>query len=414
MVEFGVAEAAEPSTPPTPAGYGEAKQQIDEQIAQRQKEIDEVNKKIADLSAKKSETEQEAELIAIAIEQLQATLAKAERELANTKASITKVQITKKQTSEEVQSIEQDIAKKREELTALIRSLYEFEAEPMVRIFFSADSLSDVLRHREEYRIFQERAVTVVTAMHENESALREKQQNLEEQAQDLSQLQLILDAQADDLAEKKSIQGKFLAEKKQQQLEFESLIAEAKAAREEIGKQIFTLQSGKVNVSLKTAVDMAKFASSVTGVRGAIIMAVLKVESGIGANVGSGVFPDNMPYSKNREAFIRLTSKLGLDPYKTAISRSGAIGPGQFMPLTFEGLEPRVASLMKKPVANPFELADAFVATGIFLADRGAASRDKEAEALQRYVGGNRWQGQSWYSEKVMAVAKEYESQGL
>ncbi|MDA1169474.1 MAG: hypothetical protein O3A36_03995, partial [bacterium] len=264
--------------------------EIDEQIVQRQKEIDEVNKKIADLSIKKSETQEEAELIAIAIEQLQARLKKAEREQVNTKASIAKVTITKKQTNDEMQMLEQDIAQKREELTSLIRSLYQYESQSMVRIFFTSDSLSDVLTRREEYKTFQERAVAVVAKMHENEESLREKEKNLEDQAEDLSVLQKILDAQTVDLAEKKTIQGKFLAEKKQKQLVFESLIAEARAAREEIGKQIFTLQSGKVNVSLKTAVDMAKFASSVTGVRGSIIMAVLKVESGIGANVGSGV----------------------------------------------------------------------------------------------------------------------------
>ncbi|MEK7499804.1 MAG: lytic murein transglycosylase, partial [Patescibacteria group bacterium] len=366
-----VAYAAESTTPPSQS-YGEAKSEIDAQIAERQKEIDEVNKKIAELSIKKSETQEEAQIIAIAIEQLQAQLKKAERELANTRANITKVNITTQQTTQEMQLLEKDIAKKRQELTSLIRTLYQYESQSMIRIFFTSDSLSDVLTKREEYKTFQERAVGVVNKMHENEDSLQTKKKSLEEQAEDLSALQKILDAQTDDLAEKKVVQAKFLAEKKQKQLVFENLIAEARAAREEINKQIFTLQSGKVNVSLKTAVDMAKYASSVTGVRGAIIMAVLKVESGIGANVGNGVFPDNMPYSKNREAFLRITQKLGLDPYKTAISRSGAIGPGQFMPLTFEGLMPRIEQLTKKPLANPFELSDAFMATAIFLADRG------------------------------------------
>ncbi|HLC49096.1 MAG TPA: lytic murein transglycosylase [Candidatus Andersenbacteria bacterium] len=387
---------------------------IDTQIAQRQKEIDEVNKKIAELSAKKNATQEEAQVIAVAIEQLKAQLLRAEKELAKTEITITKVNTTKEQTNRDARALEQEILKKKLELTLLVRKLYEHESEPMMKLFFSTDSLSDVLVRREEYKTLQERAVGVVTEMHSTQQVLQEKEENLQEQAEDLEQLQELLDAQKGELAVKKQNQLTFLAQKKQKQLEFEGLIAEAKAAREEINKQIFTLQSGKVNVSLQTAVDMAKFAGKVTGVRPAVIMAVLKVESGIGANVGSGVFPDNMPYSKNREAFLRITSTLGLDPYKTAISRSGAIGPGQFMPLTFEGLQPRIMQFTKKPVANPFELSDAFVATAIFLADRGAADRAKEAEALQRYVGGKYWEGQSWYSERVLAVAKEYESQGL
>jgi peptidoglycan hydrolase CwlO-like protein len=387
---------------------------IDNQIADRQKEIDEVNKKIAELSAKRNATAEEAEAIAIAVEQLKAQLLKAEKELAKTQATITKVNVTKEKTSEDAKALEEDILTKRSELATLVRKLYEYEAEPIMRIFFNSQSLSDVLVIREEYKTLQERTVRVIEDMHAKGKELSEKKENLEQQAEDLTQLQVLLDAQADNIAEKKDTQKKFLAEKKQKQLEFESLIAEAKAAREEINKQIFTLQSGKVNVSLKTAVDMAKFAGKVTGVRPAIIIAVLKVESGVGANLGSGTFPDSMPYSKNREAFLRITAKLGIDPYKTPLSHSGAMGPAQIMPTTWEGMEPRIGQLMGKALVNPYELSDAFVATGIFLADRGAQNPAKEAEALQRYVGGKYWESQSWYSEKVMAVAKEYESQGL
>ncbi len=387
---------------------------IDAQIADRQKEIDEVNKKIEQLSAKRNATAQEAEIIAVAIEQLKAQLLLAEKELAKTQSQITKVNTTKEKTLEDAKTLEQDVSKKRGELTSLVRRLYEFESESIMHIFFTTDSLSDVLARREEYKRLQESAVAVIAEMHGKQKALEEKHESLEKQAEDLGQLQELLDGQADTIAEKREEQRKFLAEKKQKQLEFESLIAEAQAAREEINKQIFTLQSGKVNVSLKTAVDMAKFASKVTGVRAAVIIAVLKVESGVGSNLGSGTFPDSMPYSKNREAFLRITKKLGIDPYKTPLSRSGAMGPAQIMPTTWEGMEPRIGQLMGKPLVNPYELSDAFVATGVFLADKGATSVAREAEALQRYVGGIYWEGQSWYSKKVLAVAKEYESQGL
>ncbi len=387
---------------------------IDAQIADRQKEINEVNKKIEELSAKRNATAEEAEAIAIAIEQLKAQLVKAEKELAKTQATITKVNITKEQTTEDAAALEKDITVKRSELTSLVRRLYEYEAEPIMRIFFNSESLSDVLVRREEYKTLQERAVGVIAEMHGKSDELSKKRESLEQQAEDLGQLQVLLDAQADDLADKKDTQRKFLAEKKQKQLEFENLIIEAKAAREEINKSIFTLQSGKVSVSLNTAVDMAKFASKVTGVRAAIIIAVLKIESGVGSNLGSGSYPDSIASQKNRDAFLRITKKLNLDPYKTPLSRSGAMGPAQIMPTTWEGMEPRIGQLMGKAIVNPYELADAFVATGVFLADKGATSPARELEALQRYVGGIYWEGQSWYSSKVMAVAKEYESQGL
>lgn len=388
--------------------------EIDAQIAARQQEINEVNKKIEELSAKRNATAEEAEAIAIALEQLKAQLLRAEKELAKTQATITKVNISKEKTLEDAASLEKEITEKRSELTALVRRLYEYEAEPIMRIFFNSESLSDVLVRREEYKTLQERAVGVITEMHAKGEELSKKKESLEQQAEDLGQLQMLLDAQADDLADKKDVQRKFLAEKKQKQLEFENLIAEAKAARDEIHKSIFTLQNGKVSVSLNSAVDMAKFASKVTGVRAAVIIAVLKIESGVGSNLGSGSYPDNIASQKNRDAFVRITKKLNLDPYKTPVSRSGAMGPAQIMPTTWEGMEVRIGQLMGKTVVNPYELSDAFVATGVFLADKGATDPAKELEALQRYVGGIYWEGQSWYSSKVMAVAKEYESQGL
>jgi len=165
----------------------------------------------------------------------------------------------------------------------------------------------------------------------------------------------------------------------------------------------------------------MAKFAGSVTGVRPALIMAVLKVETNVGTNLGSGVFPDDM-HPGSRDAFLRITKKLGLDPQKAPISRrprsmkgwGGAMGPAQVLPATWESIEGRIEQLMKKKPVNPYELSDAFVATAVFLADRGAANKANEYEAVNRYIAGPNWQYYTWYGDKVLAVAKEYEQQGL
>ncbi len=396
-------------------------QEINAQISEQQKEIDDINRKIAELNSKRNATAEEAEAIALAVEQLKAELAKAEKELGKTKANISKVQAEQQETSGAIESIAKDIEQKKGELTHLVRMLYEHEGRSLVRILFNSESLSDVLVQREQYKELQERAVAIVAEMHSQQEQLAKKQSDLAQQSEDLGQLEQLLQLQAKDISEKKSAQNQFLAEKKQQQAQFETLIAEAQAAREEIKQRIFTLQSGKVNVSLTTATDMAEFASSVTGVRAALIMAVLKVESNVGTNIGSGVFPDDM-HPQSRDAFVRITKKLGLDPNKAQISRrpasgkgwGGAMGPAQVMPATWESIEGRIEQLMKKSPVNPYELSDAFVATAIFLADRGAADPAKEYEAVNRYIAGPNWQYYTWYGDKVLAVAKEYEAQGL
>lgn len=384
------------------------------QLQEKQQEIDALNKKIEDLSSKRSKTAGEAETIALTLEQLKADLQRANVQLAKTQVTISNVKAQSSDTSAQVGDLESQINAKKEELDALVRQLYEFEQVPLVQVFFDSQSLSDVLNQRDAYALLQQRAVGLLTDMHSKQSDLQQQKEKLDKQADDLGQLQTLLDAQAQDLSDKKSVQKQFLQQKQKQQAQYESLLAEAQAARDEIKKQVFTLQNGSIKISLNTANDMAKFAGKVTGVRPALIMAVLKVESGVGTNLGAGSFPANMPLIRNQEAFLRITKKIGIDPYKAPLSRAGAMGPAQIMPTTWEGMEPRIEQLMNKQPVNPYELSDAFVATGIFLADRGAQDRAQEAEALQKYVGGIYWEGQSWYSDKVLAVAREYENQGL
>ncbi len=387
---------------------------IDNEITDKQQEIASINEKIAELDAKRANTAQEADTIAIALERLKVVLKKAELELQKTTTAVRRVRLDQKQTTQAVDDLSKEIAEKRSELTSLLRQLYFFEQESLVRMLFDSQSLSDVLLQRNIYQTLQEHAVGVVRTMREEEQKLAEQKQYLDQQENDLGQLQILLNAQTQDLAQKRVDQKEFLQQKKKEQAKYESLITEAQQAREEIKKQIFTLQSGSIHVSLKTANDMALFAGKATGVRPALIMAVLKIESGVGTNLGSGSFPHSIALTKNQDAFVRITKKLGIDPYKAPLSRSGAMGPAQIMPGTWEGMEPRIQQLMGKQQVSPYELADAFVATGVFLADKGGTSSAKEAEALQRYVGGKYWESQSWYSEKVLAVAKEYEQQGL
>lgn len=384
------------------------------QLTEKQQEIDALNKRISDLSAKRSKTASEADAIALTLEQLKVDLQRANAQLEQTQATMTDVKKKSKTTGAQVTDLQHRIDGKKRELDALIRQLYEYEQVSLVQIFFDSKSLSDVFNQRSAYKQLQERAVRLLGDMHDDQDDLSGKKQALDQQASDLEQLQKLQDVQAQDLADKKSAQKLFLQQKKQQKAQYESLIAEAQMARDEIKKQVFTLQNGSIKISLNSANDMAKFAGKVTGVRPAVIIAVLKIESGVGSNLGSGRYPNSIASTKNRDAFLRITKALGIDPYTAPLSRSGAMGPAQIMPTTWEGMAQRIQTLMGKKLANPYELADAFVATGVFLADKGAQDPAREAEALQRYVGGIYWEGQAWYSRKVLAVAQEYEKEGL
>lgn len=402
----------------------ESVQKLEEQraqISEKETEIKQLEAKIKELSGKRDNTAAEAELIASQVKRLADQLAKAELELKQTQLSIKVTNQQKTNTEKDIIKLEESIESRRNTLKGLLRILYEREQESFIRVFFDTWSLSDMLSERAAYKELQDRTIALVSDMKKEAGELKAKQEQLEEQAKSLSSLAEALNLQQDDITSRKKDQQQFLQAKKDQQVVYEQKIAEVEAAKEEIKKQVFTLKGLGVELSLNNAFDMARFAGKLTGVRPALLLGVLKVESNLGNNVGSGRYPNDM-HPASRDAFLRITKKLGLDPFTTPVSRrpssnygwGGAMGPGQFMPATWEGIEARLATLLNKSVPNPYELTDAFVATAVFLADRGATSQAGEYEAVNKYIAGPYWQYHTWYGDRVLAVAAEYEKQGL
>lgn len=411
------------------AAWAQAKNPVDEAIAKleenkaalaaKQAEIAELEAKIKALQGQRDTTAAEAALIDSHVRRLTSQLAKAELELAATKLNIQAVRQQQQQTEKTIESTQQEMARTREQLRGTIQLLHQEEQMSLVRVFLSSLSLSAVLAQREHYQELQRRAIASVQELRQHEEALQQKQIDLEENEKHLRQLHDVLASQEGELAAKRAEQKEFLAAKRAEQVTFENLIAEAAAARAEIAQQVFTLNNAGVELSLNQALDMARLASKLTGVRAALLLGVLKVESNLGESVGGGHYPDDM-HPASREAFLRITKRLGLDPATAPISArprsysgwGGAMGPGQIMPDTWERIETRVGQLMGKLHPNPYELTDAFVATALFLADKGAANPAQEYEAVNRYLAGPNWQRFTWYGDRVLAVAKEYAKQ--
>lgn len=414
----------EVSPTPTPTSADASLEKLKEQQAQisdKELEIKQLEKKIASLKSQRDSVAADAEIIASQLKRLSDQLAKAQLELKQTKLGIEVTLHQKKTTEASIISLEQEIATTKEKLRQLLAVLYEREQVSWVMIFFDTWSLSDVMQERSAYQELQNRAIILVKELHGKDNDLHAKAQALEDQHQQLSSLEATLAEQQTAIADQKNEQQKFLQAKKDQQIAYEGKISEVEAAKEEIKKQVFTLKNAGIEVSLNNAFDMARFAGKLTGVRPALLLAVLKVESNLGGNVGSGHYPDDM-HPASRDAFVRITKDLGIDPKVTPVSRrprsgrgwGGAMGPAQIMPATWESIAPRLVSLLHKAVPDPFNLTDAFVATAIFLSDRGAANQAQEYEAVNKYIAGPYWQYHTWYGDRVLAVAKEYAAQGL
>ena len=189
------------------------------------------------------------------------------------------------------------------------------------------------------------------------------------------------------------------------------------------IKSRIFDLIGVSKAPTFGEAYEIAKYVSSITGVRAAFIMAVLTQESNLGKNVGqcylqdtktgdgirikTGAYsPKTMNPSRDIPIYLKLIEDINQgrnlirDPFSTPVSCviyyngrpygwGGAMGPAQFIPSTWNlGYGEKVSDITGK-VADPWDIKDAFLASGLLLRDDGARTNEFNA-ALRYYCGGS------------------------
>ena len=227
-----------------------------------------------------------------------------------------------------------------------------------------------------------------------------------------------------------------------QQQLK-EKQDAEKKASA--IRSRIFDLIGVSDAPTFGEAYNIAKYVSSITGVRPAFMMAVLTQESNLGKNVGqcylkntqtgdgvkikTGAFsPRTMSPSRDVPVFLNLIDTinqgrgLARGAMTTPVSCvvyyngrpygwGGAMGPAQFIPSTWVnlGYGKKVSDVTGK-VADPWDIRDAFVAAGLLLRDNGAKTSEFNA-AMKYYCGGSCSKYDRFYGNSVINIANQYEA---
>ena len=218
-----------------------------------------------------------------------------------------------------------------------------------------------------------------------------------------------------------------------QKQLE-EKEEAEGKAA--EIRAKIYELIGVRKEVTYEEALEIAKYAASLIGIRPALLLGVLSQESAIGRNVGqcyikntstgAGVVAYNgktisrvmnptrdIPHFLNIIKELNNNKGLSLDPFETLISCpmsfgwGGAMGPAQFIPSTWILYENKIKEKIGG-APDPWDIRDASIAASIYLKD-GMNRYGTEGSAVQAYFCGrpknDYWC--SWYEKNVLYLAR-------
>jgi len=287
--------------------------------------------------------------------------------------------------------------------------------------------------------------VTVQSGLHEEFAEIREVRTETESERKALAareaaaaDAKYVVETKKQEIDKDKQVKDQLLAVTKNEEAAYSKVLAERQAQAAQIRARLFPLRDTG-NIQFGDAVVYAQAASAKTGVRPALILAVLSQESDLGANIGNcyvtnspnqgdGVgkntgtpFDGVMHPTRDVPVFLEITKALGKDPYTTPIScpqpggYGGAMGPTQFIPSTWKLFEARLKVALGVGATNPWNAEHAIMATGLYLGDWSAASGGYTAErnAACAYFSGRACPASGWvtnYGDQVMAKATKFQ----
>lgn len=400
--------------------------------AQLEQELKEIQQQIDQYTKELSQTQSQKSTLAAKVAQLQSRQKTLNLQIKQTALQLTKIssQLTVTESSIENSLLKQQNLKK--EMAGILRQINTTSDNVLVQLA-SMNGLSDAYNKIKEYGDLTRELGVVLKQNQILTVELTNKQAKLEDQKIETDNLLKISSIQKTTLGESLSEQNTLLVQTKGLESNYQAVISDKKKRAAEIRNRIYELFNTSKQIDFGQAVDIAKWASGLTGVRAALLLAILTQESNLGKNVGTcnrAGDPEEkswkviMKPTRDQEPFIQITKDLGLDTDTTPVSCpmrdkngkqvgwGGAMGPAQFIPSTWMGYKNKVGALSGKGFANPWDIRDAFLASAIKLKNDGAdGTDDGDWKAALRYFAGSVNLTFRFYADNVLAAAKKYQA---
>ncbi|MDP3697733.1 MAG: lytic murein transglycosylase [Candidatus Taylorbacteria bacterium] len=383
-----------------------AKAAVEDEIANRQRKIEEYQRKIDEYQQQIEQTQSTSRTLENEIKGLNAKISQLTLEIRSLELSINQTNFEINDTEEKITDAGDKISKHRGALAEYLKAIYETDQKSLTEILLQNANLSDFFTDLDHIRANQDNLRASIQNIRQLKADLEQRQEELEDKRTDLERLRKFQALEKRNLDSNKSQKNKILKDTKGQEVKFQELVKRSKKDIEAIKSQITYLQQN--GVTAEEAVKFGQLAAIATGIRPAFLIAILEVESGLGKNVGTGNWLADMyqcylrlgkPSRAEAEkaAFFTIITKLGLDASTVKVSREpnygcgGALGPAQFLPTTWLGYEEQTARLTGHNPPSPWNIEDAFMASALKLANGGATSKDKtgETRAAKAYISG-------------------------
>ncbi len=342
-----------------------------------------------------------------------------------------------------IQELEAKMNRGKESLAGILRSTNELDSYSLVEVMLSNKNLSQFFEDIDSFN-------SIKTSLEKQFNEIRDLQAKTDGERKVLDQKRTAeTDTKAKIEEEKRRVEQnekekqRLIAINKTQEKTYAQVIAEKEKKAAQIRAALFSLRDTE-GIPFGDALKYATLASGKTGVRPALILAILTQESDLGKNQGSCLvnnldtgdgagkntgtfFEQVMKAPRDTSPFKDITDRLGKDwkmtpvscPPGTIWSKSrgygGGMGPSQFIPSTWELFKDRLGSSLglNGNDVNPWNPEHAILATAVYMADLGASGGGYTAErnASCKYYSGrscdSKRPANSFYGTQVMVKAE-------
>jgi peptidoglycan hydrolase CwlO-like protein len=420
-----------------------------------QAEYDALQKEIAEWQKVLDETKAKKNTLQGDVTILNAQIAKAEKEIKQRNITVTTLNTEISKKIANITSLEARIASDKELLANLLRKKSQNEVEPIFYLLLSSEDLSSLIVDVDEIGqinqglqdLFAELRGVKVETQKEKEVLDTKKSQELDAKYE--------TELKKKEIAKNQTDKKQLLSFTTQAESNYQQVLADRQRKAEAIRSALFDLRDTS-GISFAKALEYASYASEKTGVRPAMILAILSQESDMGKNIGS-CYVSNLttgdgvgkntgtPFQRvmyaplpgstsNRPSdvavFEQITKSLGLAWATTPVSCppgatyyvgrgfGGGMGPTQFIPSTWQGFVTRLKNTLSVDTPNPWDPKHAITATAMYISDLGAGAGTYTAErnAACKYYSGaactpGRKPANTFYGDQVIAKAEKFQA---
>ena len=357
--------------------------------------------------------------------------------------------------NETLSELSQKLAGEKESLAQILRQTQVLDSYSAVTVALGAEDVSSFFSDLDAFASIKSSMAASFSDIQQTSSSTEAEKEALQARLAEQEQLRTVQQLAGQAVQQQKADKQKLLDETKGVEANYQKMIAANQKTAAQIRSTLFMLRDSAA-IPFGTALQYAEVAEKATGVRAAVTLGVLKQETNLGENLGTGSWRVDMAPNRDQPVFVYITQTLGLDPDKMPVSKrpsygwGGAMGPGQFIPSTwvcfggfvnvqtgscsnrgsltwnafYQGPWKYVASqdrvrklLGANAPSNPWDPQVAIMATAMLMADNGADAQTYSAERLAalRYFAG--WGGAgnpayAFYGDGVMGFAADFQQQ--